>query len=166
MILINLARIKPDSTALEFNVETDSNYTFKNLYMWTSIDTDIWVPDTQTVDLSSYLDKTTNVEIKSIPLADLLIEKDLIYYLQFIIEWDGTGTESTDPLYSNSAVVDLSSTYNKKMELIKVVNNEQSIDRDHLFEIYISEGCLKLALSLERYEDANYYCANIKKLLV
>ena len=32
MILINIARIKPDSTALEFNVETDSNYTFKNLY--------------------------------------------------------------------------------------------------------------------------------------
>ena len=166
MIIVNIARITPDNLYLEFNVETNSNYKFKNLYMWKSSDIDIWVPNTETVDLSDFLDKVNNKEIKRIPLSDISIDTDLIYYLQFIIEWNNTGIETEDVNYSNIAVVNLSSIYDKKLELIKIINNTQSVDRDILFKIFIIENCLKLALSLERYEDANFYCANLKKLII
>jgi len=35
-----------------------------------------------------------------------------------------------------------------------------------LYNIYISENLMKMALSLERFEDANYYCNELKKLIV
>lgn len=165
MIIVNIARVTPDNLYLEFNVETDSNYVFKHLYLWSSTSETIFVDGTEDLDLSDYLDQLNNKEIKRIPLSNLVIDKDLVYYLQFVVEWDTTGTQITDDLFSNVSVVNLSYIYTKKLELTKFIDNKDSIYRDNLMKLYILENCLTLATSLQRYEDANVYVALIKKII-
>ena len=163
MIIINLLRVFNGS--LEINIETDSNYKFKNLYLWTSSDTSIWTPTLTTIDLGSNLDKVSNKEIKNIPLTS--IASDILYYIQFTIEWDGTGTEIVDNvLFSNASVADLSTSYAKKVAVVKDLYHPLYLNKDLLYNIYISENLMKMALSLQRFEDANYYCNEIKKLLI
>jgi len=163
MIIINLLRVFNGS--LEINIETDSNYKFKNIYIWNSSDTDRWIPSETTIDLGSYLDKVNNKEIKNIPLNS--VTNDILYYIQFTIEWDGTGIEIEDNvLYSNASVADLSTSYSKKIAVVKDLYNPNSLNKDLLYNIYISENLMKMALSLERFEDANYYCNELKKLIV
>jgi len=163
MISINLLRVFNGS--LEVNVETDSNYKFKNLYIWTSNDSSIWTPTLTTIDLGSNLDKVNNKEIKNIPLNSIV--SDILYYIQFTIEWDGTGSEIVDNiLYSNASVADLSTSYSKKVIAIKELYNPLFLNKEYLYNIYISENLMKMALSLERFEDANYYCNELKKLII
>jgi hypothetical protein len=163
MIIINLLRVFNGS--LEVNIETDSNYKFKNLYIWSSSDSNVWTPSLTTVDLGSHLDKVSNKEIKNIPLND--ITTDILYYIQFTIEWNGTGSEIVDNvLFSNASVADLSTSYSKKVAVVKDLYNPLSLNKDLLYNIYISENLMKMALSLERFEDANYYCNELKKLII
>jgi hypothetical protein len=165
MIIINICRISADRAYLEFNVETETNYKFDKLYIWSYKDVDIWNPTATTVDLSSYYDKINNKEIKQIPLADITsLDGSGLYYLQFTVLWDETGDEVTTPLYVNAVVADLSISYFAKVRLL----NYSADYNDNIIKLqylHIYESCLKSAISLGRYSDANYYYEIIMKII-
>lgn len=162
MISINICRISADRTKLEFNVETLSNYRFVNLYVWSYTDDDIWTISEDTIDLGSNFDNINNKEIKQLNLEDINLDSNTLYYLQFTVEWDGTGSENEDAvLYTNAAVADLYQTYYTKVQLLNNINDCNN-NSDKVIQLYIYENCFKSALQLERWEDANYYFGLIK----
>ena len=156
MISINICRISSDRTKLEFNVETLSNYKFIHLYVWEYNESGIWVVTPSTMDLSSYLDKVNNKEIKSISLSDIPLDSGSCYYLQFQVEWNNTGTESSTSTISNVVVADLSQNYFTKVKLFNELS-KNSLNTDKLLEIMLYENAFKSSVTLERWEDVKYF---------
>lgn len=165
MITINLCRITPDRQYLEFNVETLSNYKFSHVYVWKYNNDNIWEVSLDTIDLESLLDKVNNKEIKQISFNSNNLSEASMYYITFVVEWDGTGEENTNTvLTANAVVADLNQHYYSKVKLISILDKE-STALDKLLNIYIYESCLKSAINLERWEDANYYYGLLESMM-
>ena len=166
MITINLCRITPDRKYLEFNVETLSNYKFTHLYIWKYDKDNIWEITPTTTDLTSYLDKINNKEIKQLELSESSFSGPSLYYLTFVIEWDGTGTENEDAvLQANAVVVDVSQHYFTKVKLISQIDTDVSAI-DKVIDMHIYESCMRSAIDLERWEDVNYFYVVLQKLMI
>lgn len=165
MISINICRITPDRKYIEFNVETLSNYKFKHLYVWQYNQNDIWVVSNSTIDLGSNFDRINNKEIKRLLLEDLNLNGSSLFYLQFVVEWDGTGSENPNAVLSAStSIADLSQNYFTKVKLVSNLEKD-TLSLDKLLALQFYESCFKATISLERWEDANSFYDKMKKLI-
>lgn len=165
MISINNCRVTPDRKYLEFNVETLSNYKFSHLYIWKYTDDNIWEITPSTTDLESLLDKINNKEVKQLSFNDNGLGESSLYYLTFVVEWDGTGEENSEAvLTANAVVVDLNQHFFTKIRLISTLDTEPT-SLDKLLNIHIYESCLKSSITLERWEDANYFYGLLLSLM-
>ena len=157
-ISINICRITPDRQYLEFNVSTSTGRTFDNLYIWPYTSEAIWTAGSGTLDLGSHFAKVNNNEVMRIVLSDISLSGGSLYYLQFT---DSNGD------YANVVVADLSQVFYYKVRLLTEHPEDVSAvtNNDKLFELYSYENCFKLAISLERWEDTNYYYSLITNLI-
>ena len=155
---MNICRITPDRRYLEFNVSTSTGRTFDNLYVWPYTSEVIWTAGSDTFDLGSHFAKVNNNEVVRIALTDISLSGDSLYYLQFT---DSNGD------YANAVVADLSQVFYYKVRLLTEHSEDVSAvaNNDKLFELYTYENCFKLAISLERWEDMNYYYSLITNLV-
>lgn len=158
MIIINIARISSDKKNLEINIETLSNYRFKDLFIWPYTDTGIWQETVSTLNFGSFFSKINNQEIITLSFEDDLdLNGSSLYYLRFTIEWDETGEETDTPLYVDAVVADLSYSYFNK---IRMINDKKY---DMVIQQNIYERLFKEAISLERWEDVNKYFELVQK---
>ena len=158
MILINLCRISSDKKYLEINIETLSNYRFKDLFIWSYTDTGIWQETASTLNFGSLFSLVNNQEILRLSFEDDLdLSGSSLYYLRFTVEWNKTGEETDTPLYADAVIADLSYSYFNK---IRMINDKKY---DMVIQQNIYERLFKEAISLERWTDVNKYFELIQK---
>lgn len=174
MITINILRISSDRKYLQLDVETLSNYTFNNLYIWEYTDSDRFDVDETTKNLNSHFQNINNQEVLQIELSEEGLSGDTMYYIQLEVEWDGTGDEfpedyTSEDTEKKAAVADLSQSYFTKVKLLREGNRTLNCTNltipDLLIELFTYEQMTKSCISLERFDDANFWYGKVKTMV-